>query len=83
MPATTRSAATWLRNVSDKAYRVTGLMPAHYLAAAVDRERLNLPPGGADTAFFEQLAKEATSFVIGEDEQRTVDLKIIAAAEGG
>ena len=64
-------------------YRITGLMPGRYFAAAVTRDRLNLPPGGADTAFFEQLAKEATSFVIDEDEQRQVDLRVIAGSTGG
>jgi hypothetical protein len=35
-----------------------------------------------DAAFFEQLAKEATTFVIGEGEQRQIDLKI-ASGSGG
>lgn len=64
-------------------YRVTGLMPGRYFAAAVTRNRLDMPQGAMDTAFFEQLAKEATSFVIGEDEVRTVDLKIIVGGGGG
>jgi len=63
-------------------YQVTGLMPGRYFAAAVSRDRLSLPPGGLDQSFFEQLAKEATSFVIGEDEQRQVDLKVIADPGG-
>jgi hypothetical protein len=63
-------------------YQVSGLMPGRYFAAAVSRDRLSLPPGGPDAAFFEQLAKEATSFVIGEDEQRQVDLKVIADPGG-
>ena len=58
-------------------YRITGLMPGRYFAVAVPRDRLSLPSAAMDTAFFEQLAKEATSFVIGEDEQRTVDLRIV------
>ena len=30
-----------------------------------------------DDEFFEQLSKEATSLVMGEDEQRQVDLKVL------
>ena len=63
-------------------YKITGLLPGRYFAVAVPRDRLNVTPGGADAAFFEQLAKEATSFVIGEDEQRQVDLRVIAGSGG-
>jgi protocatechuate 3,4-dioxygenase beta subunit len=62
-------------------YRLTGLVPGRYLIAAVPRDRLNIPPTGADAAFFEQLSKEATSLVVGEDEQRQVDLKVAAGGE--
>ena len=34
---------------------------------------------GIDVTFFEQLAKEATSVVVGADEQRTVDLRLLDA----
>jgi hypothetical protein len=64
-------------------YKIPGLMPGRYFAAAIARDRLDMPPGGADAAFFEELAKEATTFVIGEDEQRQVDLKVIVGAGGG
>jgi len=66
-------------------YRISGLLPGRYFAAAIARDRLDVPPGGtaAETAFFEQLAKEATSFVIGEDEQRQVDLKVVGEGAGG
>jgi hypothetical protein len=64
-------------------YLVSGLMPGRYFAVAVSRDRLTLPPGGPDQAFFEQLSKEATSFVIGEDEQRQVDLKVSGDPGGG
>jgi hypothetical protein len=63
-------------------YKITGLMPGRYFIAAVPRERLNVSSYGADTTLFEQLAKEATSLVIGEDEQRQVDLKA-AVGSGG
>jgi hypothetical protein len=61
---------------ADGHFRITGLMPGRYLIVAVSRFRLNMGPN-ADAAFFEQLSKEATPLVIGEDEQRRVDLKIV------
>jgi hypothetical protein len=63
-------------------YRITGLMAGRYFIAAVPRERLNALSSGADASFFELLAKEATSLVVGEDEQRQVDLKILADGGG-
>jgi hypothetical protein len=57
-------------------FRVTGLMPGRYYIAAVSRQRLALPGGSDATAFFEQLAKEATSVLVGVDDQRTVDLRL-------
>ncbi|HEX9365335.1 MAG TPA: carboxypeptidase-like regulatory domain-containing protein [Vicinamibacterales bacterium] len=63
-------------------YKLTGLMPGRYFVAAVPRDRLNTPPG-ADATFFEQLAKEATSVVVGEDEQRQADLKVVVMESGG
>lgn len=64
-------------------YRLTGLMPGRYLVVAVPRERLNaLVPGVDATDFFEQLSRDATSVVVGEDEQRQVDLKVVANPGG-
>jgi carboxypeptidase family protein len=61
-------------------FRITGLMPGRYYVAAVPRQRLDLSRGGdIDAAFFEQLAKEATLVVIGADEQRTVELRMLDA----
>lgn len=62
-------------------YRAMGLMPGRYYVIATSRERLNIPVN-ADPAFFEQLAKEATTFVVGEDEQRQVDLKMVLLGGG-
>ena len=56
-------------------YRMQGLMPGRYFIAAVPRERLN---GPFDAALFEQLSKEATTIVVGEDETRQADLKLIS-----
>jgi hypothetical protein len=50
-------------------------MPGRYFIAAVPRERLN---GPFDAALFEQLSKEATTIVVGEDETRQADLKLIS-----
>ena len=61
-------------------FRITGLMPGRYYVAALPRQRLDLSRGGdADVSFFEQLAKEATLVVVGADEQRSVDLRLLDA----
>jgi len=60
-------------------FRLPGLLPGRYYIAAIPRQRLMLPGGDTDAAFFEQLAKEATSIVVGADEQRTVDLRLLDA----
>jgi hypothetical protein len=59
-------------------FRMTGLMPGRYLVVALPRERLNMPPGPDEAAFFETLAKDAVSLVLAEDEQRKVDLKVVS-----
>jgi protocatechuate 3,4-dioxygenase beta subunit len=58
-------------------FRVNGLMPGKYLVIAVPRERLTVVPGGADAVLFEQLSKDAVSVVIGDDEERKLDLKVV------
>ena len=58
-------------------YRFPGLIAGRYYVAAVPRDRLNISMMNIETAYFEQLAKEATLVVVGEDEQRRVDLKVI------
>jgi len=62
-------------------FRVAGLMPGRYLVAAVPRDRLNVPMS-ADTTLFEELSKVATSVVLGEDEERRLDLKVVTANGG-
>ena len=64
-------------------YRAMGLMPGRYYVIATTRERLNIPGMNVDPSFFEQLVKDATTFVVGEDEQRQVDLKMVVAPAGG
>ena len=58
-------------------FRIAGLMPGRYFIAALPRERLSMPMT-PDPAFFEELSKVATSLTIGEDEERKVDLKLVA-----
>lgn len=65
---------------ADGHFRVAGLMPGRYLVVAVPRERLNMVP--AEAAFFEQLSKDALPVVIGEDEQRKMDLKVVVGSGG-
>ena len=56
-------------------FSVSGLPGGRYLAVAIAREGFRRPskPG---VAFFELLSKEATPFVIGDDERRTLDLRL-------
>jgi hypothetical protein len=59
----------------DGRFSVSGLAGGRYLAVAVAREGFRRPsrPG---VAFFEVLSKEATPFVIGDDERRILDLPL-------
>ena len=63
---------------------MTGLLPGRYFIIAVPRDRLNasMGMGMMDVSMFEDLSKEATSLVVGEDEQRQVDLKLVGGAGG-
>jgi hypothetical protein len=67
------------RSVADAEghFRIAGLMPGKYFVIAVPRERLTVVPGAADALFFEQLSKDAVSVVIGDDEERKLDLKVV------
>jgi hypothetical protein len=62
-------------------YRITGLLSGRYYIVAVTRDRLNMM-SNADASVFEQFTKEAIPFVMGEDEQRQVDLKVAPGAGG-
>ena len=61
-------------------YRIQGLMAGRYFIAALPRDRF--VGISVDAALFEQLSKDATSLVIGEDDQRQVDLKVLAGPGG-
>ena len=62
-------------------FRITGLMPGRYVIAAVPRDRFGVPSSAVNLAFFEELAKDATPLVLGEDDQRKVNLKVAAARQ--
>jgi len=64
-------------------FKIAGLVPGRYYAIAAPRERMNVSTLNQDAAFFEQLSKEATTLVVGEDETRQVDLKLAASPSGG
>jgi hypothetical protein len=78
--ASWRTSSTRTRRAMGDAeghFRVVGLMPGKYFVIAVPRDRLAFVPGGADAVLFEQLSKDAVSVVIGEDEERKLDLKVV------
>jgi hypothetical protein len=56
-------------------FSVGGLSAGRYYAIAVAREGFR-PVANPGDAFFDLLSKEATPFVIGDDERRTLDLRL-------
>ena len=72
------------RSATDQAghFRLTGVLPGRYFAIALPRERMAVSSINQDAGYFEQLSREATTLVVGEDEQRQVDLRIAAGAGG-
>jgi hypothetical protein len=71
------------RGMSDATghFRITGLQPGRYYILAAPRERLNVP-FSVDPSFFEALTKDATTILISEDEQRTIDLRVVTPSGG-
>lgn len=65
------------RNFVDQAghFKFSGLLAGRYYLIAVPRDRILTL---TDASGFEALSKEATTVVIGEDEQRQVDVKVSA-----
>lgn len=61
-------------------YRFGPMHPGRYFIVAVPWDRLNTRPGTDYVAFYDELSKDATAFILNEDETRTVDLKV---ATGG
>ena len=77
-----RMASMWTKRTGldpNGHFRLAGLLPGRYYIAAILRQRVTLIGGDSDVAFFEQLAKEATAVVVGAEEQRTVDLRLLDA----
>lgn len=58
----------------DGKFRVGDLAAGRYYAIAIARDGFRLPTQAGE-AFFELLSKEATPFVVGEGEPRTLELK--------
>ncbi len=56
-------------------FSVGGLAAGRYYAIAVAREGFRMVPNAGE-AFFELLSREATPFVIGDDERRTLELRL-------
>ena len=59
----------------DGRFRVGGLTGGHYLAIAVARDGFRMPQTPREV-FFDLLSKDATPFVIGDDERRTLELRL-------
>ena len=59
----------------DGKFSVSGLAAGRYYAIAVAREGFR-PVANPGEAFFELLSREATAFVIGDDERRTLELRL-------
>jgi hypothetical protein len=59
----------------DGKFSVSGLAAGRYYAIAVAREGFR-PVANPGEAFFELLSREATPFVIGDDERRTLELRL-------
>jgi hypothetical protein len=75
-----RTSSTRTRRTAADAeghFRIAGLMPGKYFVIAVPRERMIVVPGSGDALYFEQLSKDAVSVVVGDDEERKLDLKIV------
>ncbi len=57
-------------------YRMMALLPGRYYLIALPRDRMNGLTIASDPSVFEALSKEATTVVVGEDEQRQADLRV-------
>lgn len=61
-------------------FQMRSLLAGRYYILAAPRTRLFVA-GPTEPSFFEALVKDATTIYIGEDEQRTVDLKLVPLAD--
>jgi protocatechuate 3,4-dioxygenase beta subunit len=62
-------------NVKNGRFTMPAVLPGRYHLVAVPRERAYIP-SEAGVEFFEPLTKEATTIVVGEDEKRTIELRV-------
>jgi len=71
------SATTLNRTACDGKgrFRLTQMLPGRYLVVAAPRGRL--PAVGLSGTLLEELSRRATAFAVGEDETRTVELRVI------
>ena len=78
-PSSIRLRLAWTGR--DGRFSMKGLRSGRYFVIALPRERaLNMQ--SADAAALEPLLREATPIIVGEDEQRDIDLKLAAAGGG-
>jgi hypothetical protein len=61
---------------ADGRFRITGLLPGSYFVAAMRNDHVSMGSGPLDASFFERVSKDAIPVVIGEDEQRRLDLRL-------
>jgi hypothetical protein len=60
----------------DGRFRIADLAAGRYYAVAIAREGFRVPLQAGE-AFFEVLSRAATPFVVGDDERRTIELKVL------
>ena len=63
-----------ITTASDGKFRMPGVLAGTYRVIAVPRDRR--PSRSDDPGVFEPFVKDATTVVVGEDETRTVDLRV-------
>ena len=76
-----RFRMTWTER--DGRFSLKGLKAGRYYVIAVPPERSVNSQTTLEAAAFEALTKDATALVLGEDEQRVIDLKIAMNVGGG
>jgi hypothetical protein len=75
-PAGWTTASVRMRRVrleSGGKFTIDGLLPGRYYIVAGSRER-TFQPGSVEPSYFEALAKDAVTIVMGDREKRTITL---------
>jgi Carboxypeptidase regulatory-like domain len=78
-PSSIRFRMTW--SGRDGRFSIKGLRSGRYYVIALPQGRM-LNQQSFDAASLEPLLREATAIIVGEDEQRVIDLKLPAAGGG-